>query len=124
MQPGPLAPGDREAIATHLGVTPGELDARLVASRGALLGDRRTGGYLRVGTITPARQAGGCCTFLTAEGRCAIHAVAPMGCAYFDAHMDKAEGDSRSIWMHVAISRDEAYQATRARLLERDGGQR
>ena len=41
-------------------------------------------------TLVPARQADGSCHWFF-EGRCAVHAAAPYGCAFFDAHMPAAE---------------------------------
>ena len=45
----------------------------------------------------PARRLGGACVFLTDAAECAIHAVAPFGCALFDSHMPQAEADRRSM---------------------------
>ena len=54
------------------------------------------GHVFRIPTLVPARQSSGACIFLTAEDQCAIHAVAPFGCAFFDAHMPGSEADRRS----------------------------
>jgi hypothetical protein len=45
----------------------------------------------------PARKAESGCIFLTADGRCGIHAVAPFGCAYFDHYQIRSEADRRSL---------------------------
>jgi hypothetical protein len=49
----------------------------------------------RVPTLVPARQPNGACHWLV-EGRCAVHELAPYGCAFFDAHMTAAEAERRS----------------------------
>jgi hypothetical protein len=50
--------------------------------------------------------------FLTAEGLCSIHAVAPYACAFFDWHMPRPVADQRSCrglqtvldaWVHDAL---------------------
>lgn len=66
----------------------------LLASPGAkvMRGDR----LFRIPTLVPARREDGACRFLTADSRCAIHAVAPYGCGFFDAHQASAESDRRS----------------------------
>jgi hypothetical protein len=95
--PAYLIPADLER--THRCLAP-EQDFRgwarqhLLASPGALV--LRGGRAFRIPTLVPARRPGGACVFLTAEGRCAIHAVSPFGCAFFDSHMPHAECDRRS----------------------------
>jgi hypothetical protein len=66
----------------------------LLASPGALVlrGDK----VFRIPMLVPARRPDGACTFLTAEGLCGIHEVAPFGCSFFDSHMEAAEADRRS----------------------------
>jgi hypothetical protein len=64
---------------------------------------------VRIPTLVPARRPDGACLFLTTAGECAIHAVAPFGCAFFDAHMATAEADQRSQLGLRAIL--EAWQA-------------
>ncbi len=44
--------------------------------------------------LVPARRADGHCHWLL-DGKCAIHANAPYGCAFFDAHMPAEEVDRR-----------------------------
>lgn len=116
-QPGSLAPGDLERIAAHLGKPVQDILHRFWASPGALLMDRTTGEMYRQGTITPKRTNNGRCTFLTNEGLCAIHPVAPAGCALFDTHMSAAEAQPRSQWLAKAQS-DPEYQSVRRCLPE------
>ena len=114
-QPGPLAPGDFERIAAHLGLAPEAARAHFWASPGAVVRDGVDGHIYRVGTITP-RLEGGRCVFLDADDHCRIHAVAPAGCALFDMHMPAARAATRSMWL-VRLQRDNcAYQALRATL--------
>src|SRR5262245_43773380 len=114
-QPGPLLPGQLEAIAAHLGKPLRETAALFVASPGGVMGNRATGRTLRVGTITPRMRAGRC-VFLDPEERCTIHAVAPFGCAYFDTHMSAEEGQRRGLWMMKLQATDPAYQSLRRTL--------
>lgn len=90
----------------------------LVASPGALVGRVVDGRMVlaRIGTISPKSDATGRCTFLTDDDRCAIHAVAPFGCAIFDYHQSKAEGDARSLWGLERIADDPDYAEFRATL--------
>ena len=92
-----MIPADLDRILQHL--APGEdllawARQHLLASPGAkvLQGSR----VFRIPTLVPARRPDGACIFLTAEDRCAVHAVAPFGCAFFDSHMPGAEADRRS----------------------------
>jgi Fe-S-cluster containining protein len=111
-QPGPLAPGDFERIAAHLGETTEEAKRHFVASPGAVVViDGRTE---RRGTITP-KFARGRCVFLDDNDRCKIHTVAPFGCAYFDTHMSRQAAMPRSLWL-VQATPDAAYQKLRAEL--------
>jgi Fe-S-cluster containining protein len=114
-QPGPLLPGELEAIAAHLGTTVRDASHKFWASPGGVLGHRATGQTLRVGTITPRLRAGRC-VFLDAESRCTIHAVAPFGCAYFDTHMTAEEAHPRGLYMMRAQATSEAYQSLRRTL--------
>lgn len=112
-QPGPLAPGQLEAIAAHLGKSLEDVKPDFVASPGALVGTTN-GAVFRVGTITP-RSVDGRCVFLDENERCSIHAVAPFGCAYFDTHMPSTEAKTRGVWL-VRQQMDETYQDLRASL--------
>jgi Fe-S-cluster containining protein len=89
------------------------MQARFVASPGALVKDRSTGRVQRIGTVTPRfdrrRKR---CVFLDDHDRCTIHAVAPFGCAYFDTHMSLGKGHVRSLWLARETARPE-YQALR-----------
>lgn len=96
--PGYLIPADLERIHHHL--TPGQdlfawAKHYLLASPGAKV--MHKGQVFRIRTLVPARQPNGACTFLTTEGRCSIHAVAPYGCSFFDAHQLHTEADRRSL---------------------------
>lgn len=96
-QPGCLVPGDVERIEKFLGEP---VERHLAASPGALVG-RFKGGKVetfRIPTIVPKSTETGRCLFLSAEGRCRIHAVAPFGCAYFDTHMGFEESQRRMSW--------------------------
>jgi hypothetical protein len=95
--PGYLVPADLGRVHRH--VRPEEdltawARGHLLASPGALV----LRGYrvFRIPTLVPARRQDGACTFLTADGLCGIHAVAPFACSFFDTHMGAAEGDRRS----------------------------
>jgi Fe-S-cluster containining protein len=95
--PGYLIPADLERMHRHL--APGEDLAAwahryLLASPGALV--LRQGQPCRIPTLVPARRTDGACIFLTDTNQCAIHAVSPFGCAFFDFHMRQTEADQRS----------------------------
>jgi Fe-S-cluster containining protein len=113
-QPGPLVPGDYEAIQAHLGKSTEEMAKLFWASPGALIKSSQTGAIRRVGTITPQRRKGKC-VFLDENERCRIHSVAPFGCAYFDTHMNVTKAHRRGIWMANSQT-NEAYQELRKSL--------
>jgi Fe-S-cluster containining protein len=113
-QPGPLARGDLERIAEHLGETVEQAEAHFWASPGAMVMNSSTGRQFRVGTITP-RLVRGRCVFLDEQDRCRVHPVAPAGCAYFDTHQSSVEGNRRSVWL-VGDQQHPDYQQLRARL--------
>jgi Fe-S-cluster containining protein len=48
--------------------------------------------------VLQTAPSGGCVFYAAEEGLCAIHEVAPWGCAYFDTHMDRDEADDRVRW--------------------------
>jgi hypothetical protein len=111
VMPAYLVPSDVDRLyaAQRLdGETVEEWAARcLLASPGALVGrivgvEMRT---TRIPTLVPARKADGSCVNL-ADGKCSVHAAAPYGCAFFDTHMSKREGDGRSSegLIHVATA--------------------
>lgn len=110
-QPGPLAPGDFERIANHLGESEEEAKKHFCASPGALVKNLLTGEVERIGTITPKRWRGRC-VFLDENDRCKIHAVSPAGCAYFDTHMAYSVAEPRSLYL-VRLQRHAEYQAFR-----------
>ena len=80
--PGFLIPTDLNRII------PGDRDIyefareNLRASPGAIV--KRGSEIFRIGTLVPATKPDGSCIHLTAAGDCAIHAIAPFGCAFFD----------------------------------------
>ena len=114
-QPGYLIPDDLPAIAALLGEP---IEPFLAASPGALVGRFTADGIetLRIGTIVPRTTTPeGRCIFLESDGRCAIHSVAPFGCAMFDTHMVDGEWQERSRWGLGQIA-SSSYQAKRATL--------
>lgn len=106
-----LAPGDVERIAAYLGKTPGKLLGNsLLASPGALVMQMNpVPRAFRIPTIVPATKPDGACVWLQEDGRCAVHTVAPAGCAYFDAHMSVNEGSARSAWFLRRIMESVKY---------------
>jgi hypothetical protein len=61
-------------------------ERNLLASPGAIVVYK--GETFRVPTLVPATKADGSCINLTREGRCAVHAIAPFGCAFFACNVD------------------------------------
>src|SRR5215469_8456673 len=95
--PGYLIPADLDRLRAHLAPDAELLSwARgcLLASPGALVA--RGGELFRIPTLVPARRPDGACQFLTEADACAIHAVSPFGCAFFDTHLAGAEANARS----------------------------
>lgn len=95
--PGYLIPDDLPRIHQHVAAQQDLMTwakEYLLASPGALA--MRDGEVFRIPTLVPARRPDGACIFLTAEDRCAIHAVSPFGCAFFDSHTMHAECDRKS----------------------------
>jgi hypothetical protein len=95
--PGYLVPADLQRMHGHLAPEQdlrGWAQGHLRASPGALV--LRRGQLCRVPTLVPARRPDGACVHLTAAGQCAIHAVSPFGCSFFDSHMPSGEADRRS----------------------------
>ncbi|MBL8794138.1 MAG: hypothetical protein JNM56_09550 [Planctomycetia bacterium] len=95
--PGYLVPADSQRILKHLVPDEDLLDwsrRHLLASPGAKV--MRGGRVFRIPTLVPGRREDGACRFLTAGDRCAIHPVAPFGCAFFDSHQARDESDRRS----------------------------
>jgi Fe-S-cluster containining protein len=97
LMPGYLVPADLDRIHQHLKAEEDVTTwarSHLLASPGALV--MRGYKVFRIPTLVPARRPDGSCTFLTTDGLCGIHAVAPYGCAFFDSHMGAVEADRRS----------------------------
>ena len=113
-QPGPLISGDMERIAKHLGLDIESVKQLFKASAGSLIGIRG-GGIMRIPTITPKQKEDGSCIFLDERDRCRIHPVAPFGCAYFDTHMSRDEGDKRCKYAICQHAKPE-YQKLRKEL--------
>jgi hypothetical protein len=107
--PGMLAPGDQYRLAAYLQRTPEDLDRQLLASPGAIVGIR--GRLFRVPTIVPARRWRDWCTWLNADGTCAVHPAAPFGCSHLDEHMSEEEARQRKTAALAAIMKDKLYQA-------------
>lgn len=115
--PGYLVPADLERMGRCLATAQDPLSwarRHLLASPGAVV--MRRGQVFRIPTLVPARRPDGACTFLTAEGQCAIHAVSPFGCAFFDAHMPHAEADRRSKCGLQAVAEDWAVHGLYAQV--------
>lgn len=120
--PGHLIPSDIMRIANELirrrWIEKSDHVFRFLrASRGAVVADLQTGRVFRIGTITP-RAENGQCVFLDQDNRCMIHAVAPFGCAHFDAHMPTEEADRRSLWGLRQIQFTPWYEELRQILME------
>ena len=117
-EPGALIPSDVPRIAHRL-VEMKLIDREedvgqfLRASRATTVYDRNLGMQVRVMKIGPARNRRGRCVFLDESDRCQIHGVSPFGCAYFDAHMPRAECDRRMLWGLVQIRSSPEYQSLR-----------
>lgn len=82
--PGSLIPSDLGRMVPPGADSFAWAEANLLASPGALVKQLSTGTVFRIPTLVPAVKADGSCIHLTDEARCAIHAVAPFGCAFFD----------------------------------------
>lgn len=113
-QPGPLAPSD---IAKISSIVTQPLKELLCDSPGALakFKEEKIDVIRRIRTIVPQMRQGKC-VFLTEDNKCGIHAVAPFGCAYFDTHMEKEEGQKRSVWLHTEIIKSAEYFELRQKL--------
>jgi Fe-S-cluster containining protein len=103
--PGCLVPGDLEAIKDYLNIKDGVEHTEWIyenfrASRGAKVLRKITGNPMpevfEVPSLVPAQKPDGSCVFLSDNGECNIHPVAPFGCAYLDMHMGLEEADERS----------------------------
>ena len=94
--PGYLIPADVPRISRYLGCASPFVFALkyLLASPGATVA--RGGELCQIPTLVPRRQENGVCVFLDENNRCHIHAIAPYGCSFFDAHQPSAEADERS----------------------------
>jgi Fe-S-cluster containining protein len=112
-----LIPGQFEQIAAHLQLSLEEAKKFFWASAGAIVMDLDANRQYRIGTITPRYdKKKHACVFLTDEGFCRVHAVAPYGCSHFDTHMSAQEGHRRSVWGLHQIVANAAYSALRKTL--------
>lgn len=109
--PGYLVPDDLTRLAPK--GTESEIltwaETRLLASPGAKMGWMIDGSMqtFRVPTLVPARKPGQReCIWLDSSRHCQVHANAPFGCAFFDAHMPDKEGTRRSLMGLQAILLD------------------
>jgi DNA-binding NtrC family response regulator len=94
--------GQKHQVARALGI-----DYRTVMADGQVF---------QIPTLVPRRQSNGACRFLTADNRCAIHAVSPFGCSHFDVHQSRDEADRISLAGLQAIAREWATGGLYARL--------
>jgi hypothetical protein len=126
-KPGSLIPSDVGPIGQKLveiGLIQRKEDVGqfLRATRGSIVQDLAAGKQIRVPGIGPARDRRGRCFFLDDQDRCRIHGVSPFGCAYFDAHMERAEIERRQIWAIEQVRGSEDFQTLRSTLKLAEGG--
>lgn len=91
-----LIPADLQRIADYLGETDVVNFAlnHLFASPGATVAIANE--IFQVPTLVPARNQNGACHFLE-ENRCAIHAVSPFACGWFDHSQTREYADALSL---------------------------
>jgi len=105
-----------QEILKHIGKALDDASKYFWNSPGMVLGSQ--GQTFRLRTITP-RFENGRCVFLTDEGRCSIHPVAPFGCRYFDVHMTAHKGQKRARWgVNQILDALQRYQSERDSLPE------
>src|SRR5215472_1638750 len=126
-KPGALIPSDVPRIArrlVELKLIEREEDVGryLRATRPSTVYENDTGKTIEIPKIGPARDRRGRCVLLDESNRCTIHQVAPFGCAYFDAHMDKTEVERRWIWALQQIRVNVQYHRLRDTLAHAEGG--
>lgn len=85
--PGFLVPSDLQRLCP-----PGEdlmtwAKEHLWASQGFIVFDTKTGDFVQIPSLVPAKQASGHYHWLQPDGRCAVHDDSPFGCAFLDQHM-------------------------------------
>jgi Fe-S-cluster containining protein len=115
--PGFLIPEDLAAIVPDDVDSMTYIKAHFVASPGATVGQTQPDGRVKlyqIPTIRPAVKPDGTCVFLDNDGLCSIHDIAPYGCAAFDDHMTRPEGDRRLSDGLVAIHEDRTRNGTYA----------
>jgi Fe-S-cluster containining protein len=106
-----------EKIADYLKQSLDEVKKKFWASPGARVQDSKTGLQYQIGTITPRfDRRKKACVFLTDDGQCSIHVVAPFGCSHFDTHMTGTEGQRRAVWGMTQILESDEYTKLRQTL--------
>lgn len=91
--PGYLIAADLERLIPAHASPLAWADNNLLASPGALV--VRRGKLFRIPTLVPGVKRDGSCIHFTPDERCAVHPLAPFGCAFFD-HRDTME-DQRGL---------------------------
>jgi hypothetical protein len=92
--PGFLIPADLTSMIPEAAEPLAWALENLLASPGALV--ILNGKKLRIPTLVPAVKADGSCRNLS-EGRCAIHEIAPFGCAFFDCGPERGQLSHRGL---------------------------
>jgi Fe-S-cluster containining protein len=126
-KPGALIPSDIAPIGrrlVELGLISREADVGrfLRATRPSTVYDTDLRKQVQIKKIGPARDRRGRCVFLDETDRCQVHGVSPFGCAFFDAHQDRAETERRQLWSLRVIRASKEYQALRETLPLAEGG--
>jgi hypothetical protein len=96
--PGFLIPADLERMAPQVAPLQWAED-HLLASPGALV--MKGLSFFRIPTLVPKTKTDGSCVNLQPDNRCAIHAIAPFGCAFFDCKSKRGDELSRNGLMTV-----------------------
>lgn len=106
--PGFLLPADLERLLPESEILPYSWAERnLLASPGALA--VKNGVTFRIPTLVPAVKSDGSCIHFSA-GRCAIHAAAPFGCAFFDCGPDpRDEVSNQGLVTLIKTPKDSLY---------------
>jgi hypothetical protein len=106
IMPGYLVPSDLRRLC------PPDVDLmtwareHLRASQGFIALNKKTGERVQIPSLVPAKQANGHCHWLQADGRCAVHEIAPFGCAFLDQHMKDREAHERNVAGRLARLED------------------
>jgi|SRR5215469_13353533 len=77
----------------------------------------------RVPGLVLAAKADGSCKFLSATGRCRIHAVSPFGCAFFDGHARRSTVSDHLLRAGlnslIEVGREHLYHRLRLHLIRK-----